>query len=88
MGEGLKTPCPKSLFFELMDFTCELSRSFNLSPFEILDQDTDNVIMLVNYFVEKGQDVTDEEITTAKKHTDGQPQRIRVNDKTATGGWF
>ena len=38
-----------------MDFTAELSKLYNVTPFEILKQDKDNVIMLINYFIEKGQ---------------------------------
>lgn len=38
-----------------MDFTCEVSKAFNLSPFDVLSQDKDKVIMLINYFIEKGE---------------------------------
>lgn len=38
-----------------MDFTCELSKLYEVTPFEILKQDKDEVIMLVNYYIEKGQ---------------------------------
>lgn len=38
-----------------MDFTVELSKSYNVTPFEIFKQDKDSVIMLINYFIEKGQ---------------------------------
>lgn len=52
-GDSFSRP-QHSLFFELMDFTVELSKTFGLSPFSILQQDKDDVIMLINYFVEKG----------------------------------
>lgn len=54
-GEGRNSPCPNdSLFFELMDFTYTLATQTGLSPFDVLAQDKDRVIMLINYFIEKG----------------------------------
>jgi hypothetical protein len=38
-----------------MDFTFELSKIYNIMPFEILKQDKDEVIMLLNYMVEKSE---------------------------------
>lgn len=38
-----------------MEFTCELSKLYTMSPFDILSQDKDGVIMLINYYIEKGQ---------------------------------
>jgi hypothetical protein len=38
-----------------MDFTFELSKMFNVLPFEIFKQDKDEVIMLINYMSEKGE---------------------------------
>ena len=48
-----------------MDFTFELSKMFNVLPFEILKQDKDEVIMLINYMSEKG-----EAKTTARQRTE------------------
>jgi hypothetical protein len=45
-----------------MDFTFELSKMFNVLPFEIFKQDKDEVIMLINYMSEKGA-------TSAKENT-------------------
>jgi hypothetical protein len=42
-----------------MDFTAELSKLYNVTPFEIFKQDKDNVIMLINYFIEKGRNKGD-----------------------------
>lgn len=39
-----------------MDFTCELCKLYSVTPFEIFKQDKDEVIMLVNYYIEKGQE--------------------------------
>lgn len=65
-----------------------LARSFNVSPFEIMAQDCDEVIMLINYFIEKadGSDAQPAAIQTANG---GKKQEyIKVNNKTATGGWW
>lgn len=55
-----------------------------MSPFEFFAQDVDDVIMLINYYIEKGADGT----TTARNGGRKGEERIRVNDKTATGGWW
>lgn len=55
-----------------MDFTYELSRSFNLSPFEILNQDKDQVIMMINYFSDKPiEENYQSETTKPLKQNDG-----------------
>lgn len=67
-----------------MKTTMTLSTNLNCSPFEIFDQDIDEVIMLINFYILLGENKeADFIIKDGKKH-----QRIRVNDKTATGGWF
>lgn len=38
-----------------MDFSCELCKLYQVSPFEIMKQDKDEIIMLINYYIEKGQ---------------------------------
>lgn len=70
-----------------MDFTVEISKAFGLSPFHVLNQDKDNVIMMINYYIEKGETIETDGNT--RQHTARHDNmRIRVNDKTATGGWF
>ena len=87
-GEGAASPsCPKSLYYELLDFTFELAKAFNALPFEVFKQDKDEVIMLINYLIEKGD--TEEYKTEIKEENKPNPNaRIKVNDKTATGGWY
>lgn len=70
-----------------MDFTYVLATNFNVTPFEVLKQDKDEVIMLVNYFIEKAE-FEDDDTRVADPKPKGKNERIRVNDKTATGGWF
>lgn len=55
-----------------------------MTPFELFKQDTDEVIILINYYIEKGNY---SEQSTPQKEKNGE-ERIRVNDKTATGGWY
>lgn len=73
-----------------MDFTTEISKIYGLSPFDVLKQDKDHVIMLINYYLEKGEMNNETEpVVNTRKHTQTQTNtRKRVNDKTATGGWF
>lgn len=56
-----------------------------LTIFDVMQQDTDEVIMLLNYYIARGKD---QEEKTAPKRGGKSEERIRVNDKTATGGWY
>lgn len=56
-----------------------------MTPFELFAQDTEDVIMLMNYYIEKSNDSNEVRTVGEKKRGN---ERIRVNDKTATGGWF
>ena len=59
-------------------------RIYNLSPFDLFKQEIDEVIMIVNYLVEKSSDNhVNHQNSYSKKE-----ERIRVNDRTATGGWY
>lgn len=74
-----------------MDFAVELSKAHGLSPFDVLKQDKDSVIMLINYFIDKADSI--EETTPdepPKVHEDirGGVVYRRVTNSTATGGWF
>jgi hypothetical protein len=72
-----------------MEFTAEVSRAFNISPFSVFEQNADDVIMLINYFIEKsetGERENAQNFTNDKKEK--KPERIKVNSQTATGGWW
>ena len=75
-----------SAFVELMKTTMTLSANLGINPFEILDRDVDDVIMIIDFYIELGA----YESTNPKQiaNTNTKETRIRVNDKTATGGWF
>ena len=54
-----------------------------------MKQDCDEVIRIINYYIEVGANASpadEKPINNALKPK--QEQRIKVNDKTATGGWF
>lgn len=62
-----------------METTLTLARNYSVTPFAIFEQDIDDVIMVINHYIYKGNEKT--AATTKEK-------RIRVNDATATGGWY
>lgn len=65
-----------------------LAGNLNINPFEIFAQDVDEVIMLLNFYIELGNT---KDKTIKQKSNGNIPDkntRIRVNDKTASGGWF
>lgn len=45
-----------SVYDELLKTTITLAGNYNITPFEVMAQDTDEVIMLINYLLELGQD--------------------------------
>lgn len=55
-----------------------------MTPFDLFKQDADEVIAIINYFIEKGKDSPHAVNTGAETRV----ERVRVNDKTATGGWW
>lgn len=63
-----------------------ISANLNCSPFEVLDQDVDEVIMLINFYLRLGASKGDAAKPLQKEKK--EVRRVRVNDKTATGGWF
>ncbi|MCQ2478918.1 MAG: hypothetical protein MJ091_06940 [Clostridia bacterium] len=72
-----------------MRTTVTLATNLNSSIFEVMAQDIDDVILLINYFVVLGATEGNKENKKASiKHKGKKEERIRVNDKTATGGWF
>lgn len=63
------------------------AEKWNVTPFEILNQDIDDFILIANYMIDLGgSESTATEVKQVKKPE--KEMRIRVNDKTATGGWW
>lgn len=56
----------------------------NCSPFEIFDREVDEVITIINFYIELGANAN----TNSVSNVNSKDTRIRVNDKTATGGWW
>ena len=73
-----------------MKTTMTLATNLHISPFEIFDQDCDEVIMMINFYLKLGNENNHESISAIKPKSAkyGSNERIRVNDKTATGGWY
>lgn len=69
-----------------METTFTLSRYFSVTPFVLYEQDADEVIMTINHYIAKAATTPTEAAPVQKKNN--KQQRIRVNDKTASGGWF
>ena len=71
-----------------MTTTLTLSTNLNISPFELFAQDCDEVIMVINYYLSRANRSDGAKINTNIPHKQNGEMRIRVNDKTATGGWY
>lgn len=67
-----------------MRTTMTLSANMNCSPFEIFDREVDEVITIINFYIELGANAN----TNSVSNINLKDTRIRVNDKTATGGWW
>lgn len=76
-----------------MKTTMTLSQNLGCNFFELLNQEIDEVIMTINFYIllgeEENQQPTKQTTTpTRKPVAKKKNERIRVNDATATGGWF
>ncbi len=85
---GSFPPEPISVFEEMMKTTMTLAANLNCSPFEIFAQDVDEVIMTINFYLLMSKHPEAKKSTAKPTFQSGEEQRIRVNDKTATNGWF
>lgn len=55
-----------------------------MTPFDLFQQDTEEVIMIINYYIHAKPQAA----ATQSRKKGNAPVRVRVNDKTATGGWY
>lgn len=67
-----------------MDATDKMARIYSTSPLDILSREAEDVIRLLNYLVERGEDK--QEHRSEEKRTDDIMKK--VTSKTATGGWW
>ena len=58
------------MYGELIKTTVTLAGNYHVTPFEIMAQDTDEVIMLINYLLDLGQTAPKADAPTAKKQKD------------------
>lgn len=71
-----------------MKTTMTLAANNNCSIFEIMEQDTDDVIVVINFYIALGAENPQPAQIKNKSKVKGKEERIRVNDKTASGGWW
>lgn len=67
-----------------MQLTSTVGEHYRLSPFDVMKQDTDQVIMVINFLLDKSEEKTDIHTNNIRQQT----KRIEVNDATASGGWY
>ena len=72
----------------MMQTTITLAKNLHISPFEIFQQECDEVILLINFYIMLGNQSNESDKSINKQPKHDKNERIRVNDKTATGGWF
>ena len=65
-----------------MDIIMLFAERWKMTPFEVFEKDIDDFIILSNYLLS----LDAEPQPKAEKRR--KETRIKVNDKTATGGWF
>ncbi len=74
-----------------MKTTMTLSSNLGCSIFDIYNQELDEVIMTINFYILLGEETPEQIDTTTptyKPVAKKKDERIRVNDATATGGWW
>lgn len=69
-----------------MRTTMTIAANYNCTPFDVMNQDIDDVLLLLNFYVEMANENDTPVQAQTQKST--KEKRIRVNDKTATGGWW
>ena len=68
-----------------------LSANMGCTMFDLYNQDTDEVIMTINFYLILGDEAPEQTKTKTAptyKPVAKKEERIRVNDATATGGWW
>lgn len=54
----------------MLKTTITIAGNYNITPFEVMAQDTDEVIMLINYLLELGRDKGNEQPEPRKPQRD------------------
>lgn len=58
------------MYAELLKTTITIAGNYNVTPFEIMAQDADEVIMLINYMIELGRTAPKSNEPTVAKQKD------------------
>lgn len=62
-----------------------MATHYGISPFEVLKQDVDDFALVVKAYAKRTKKKSE---NNGAARTPEKEQRIRVTEKTATGGWF
>lgn len=66
-----------------------MARGFGLSPFEILKENAEDVVLFIGYYIEKGNEEPPPAYgDTTEMHGGEKIIRRRVDDNTATANWY
>lgn len=60
------------------------AEKWHTAPFDVLEKDIDDFILVANYMIGLGKESKNENKSISKN----KQQRIKVNDKTASDGWW
>ena len=71
-----------------MELTFAIAEALNMTPFDVLNQDAENVILTINYMAEVGAENGAGDNTKSENNNEKKVERIKVNSATATGGWW
>ncbi len=85
-GAGGEQPPPKPISEALLDVVFAFAAQWRVSPYDVLLWDVDDFFLLAAYLIARGRQTPTENAKTTQSSP--KEERIRVNDKTATGGWF
>lgn len=73
------------IYYDLMDASMSLCIKHNMTPFYLFDQEVDEVIYIINFYIDKSKIKRENNSNKSNKQ---EEKRIRVTEKTATGGWY
>ena len=87
----------QTAFFSIMDSSFLVAKICNTTIFDIMEQNAETVIFVINYIIEKGtagnaqngaQDAPARSTNNGTYYDRNGVKHVRVDSKTATGGWY
>lgn len=93
MKGGGEDPSPShAISYTMIDMSFSVARQTGTTVFDVLEQDATSVISVINYIIEKADEKETEGAVNAptknKTSKNGRVIYKRVDEKTATGGWY